>query len=46
MKKITIIGGCGVIGRLITKGLSSEYDITIIDQFRCVEEVIQADATK
>lgn len=44
MKKITMIGGCGVIGRLLTKELSSEYDLTIIDQTRCVEEVIMANA--
>ncbi|MDN4634919.1 MULTISPECIES: NAD-dependent epimerase/dehydratase family protein [unclassified Bacillus (in: firmicutes)] len=44
MKKITMIGGCGVIGRLLTKELSSEYDLTIIDQTRCVEEVIFANA--
>ena len=44
MKKITMIGGCGVIGRLLTKELSLEYDLTIIDQTRCVEEVIMANA--
>ncbi|PRS31389.1 NAD-dependent epimerase/dehydratase family protein [Bacillus pumilus] len=45
MKKITIIGGCGVIGRILTKTLSSEYEITIIDQASCVKGVIIADAT-
>ncbi|PCK20410.1 hypothetical protein CEY02_13410 [Bacillus pumilus] len=45
MKKITIIGGCGVIGRLLTNELSSEYDVTIIDLTRCVETVVLADAT-
>ncbi|MFS2259296.1 NAD-dependent epimerase/dehydratase family protein [Bacillus safensis] len=44
MKKITIIGGCGVIGRLLTKALSAEYSVTIIDLTSCVEEVILADA--
>ncbi|MGM0726959.1 NAD(P)-dependent oxidoreductase [Bacillus sp. GBSW2] len=44
MKKITIIGGCGVIGRILTKGLSSEYEITIIDQTSCVKGAILADA--
>ena len=44
MKKITIIGGCGVIGRVLTKALSSEYDIIIIDQTSCEEDVILADA--
>ncbi|MGE6628801.1 NAD-dependent epimerase/dehydratase family protein [Bacillus sp. NPDC077027] len=47
MKKITIIGGCGVIGRLLTEGLSKEYDITIIDMSTCHLDVKyqQADAT-
>ncbi|MFS0654501.1 NAD-dependent epimerase/dehydratase family protein [Bacillus sp. 179-C3.3 HS] len=45
MKNITIIGGCGVIGRLLSTELSLEYDVTIIDQAKCVAEVIQADAT-
>ncbi|EDW20024.1 NAD(P)-dependent oxidoreductase [Bacillus pumilus] len=45
MKKITIIGGCGVIGRILTKTLSSEYEITIIDQTGCVKGDILADAT-
>ncbi|AVM25088.1 NAD-dependent epimerase/dehydratase family protein [Bacillus pumilus] len=45
MKKLTIIGGCGVIGRILTKALSSEYDITIIDQTSCAKEVVLADAT-
>lgn len=44
MKKITIIGGCGVIGRLLTKALSAEYSVTIIDLTSCVEGVILADA--
>ncbi|MCM2990886.1 NAD(P)-dependent oxidoreductase [Bacillus safensis] len=44
MKKITIIGGCGVIGRLLTKALSTEYSVTIIDLTSCVEGVILADA--
>ncbi|MFJ5670091.1 NAD-dependent epimerase/dehydratase family protein [Bacillus safensis] len=44
MKKITIIGGCGVIGRLLTKALSTEYNVTIIDQTSCVGGVILADA--
>ncbi|AOZ89643.1 hypothetical protein BK049_13705 [Bacillus xiamenensis] len=44
MKKITMIGGCGIIGRLLTKELSSEYDVTIIDQTRCAEKVLIADA--
>lgn len=45
MKKITIIGGCGVIGRLLIKELFFEYDVTIIDQMKCVEGAILADAT-
>lgn len=45
MKKITIIGGCGVIGRILTKELSSEYEIIIIDQTGCEKGVILADAT-
>lgn len=45
MKKLTIIGGCGVIGRLLSKELSTDYDVTIIDQSSCVEHVIVADAT-
>ncbi|UYO34907.1 NAD(P)-dependent oxidoreductase [Bacillus zhangzhouensis] len=44
MKRITIIGGCGVIGRILTKALSTEYNVTIIDQKSCVEGVILADA--
>ncbi len=43
--KITIIGGCGVIGRILTKALSSEYEITIIDQMSCLKGAILADAT-
>jgi NAD+ dependent glucose-6-phosphate dehydrogenase len=31
-KKITIIGGAGNIGSILTKGLSDQYDITVLDK--------------
>ncbi|WP_456276452.1 NAD-dependent epimerase/dehydratase family protein [Bacillus sp. AK128] len=32
MKKVTIIGGAGTIGRILTKGLRDKYEIVILDK--------------
>ncbi|AKL85694.1 YtbQ [Bacillus atrophaeus UCMB-5137] len=47
MKKVLIAGGSGVIGRILAKGLSPEFQVAVLDKERCEDgfESYQADAS-
>lgn len=47
MRKVLIAGGNGVIGRILAKGLMSEYEVTVLDKDRYegLAPAIQADAS-
>lgn len=47
MKKIVIAGGSGVIGRILAKGLSTEFQVAVLDKERYDGgfESYQADAS-
>ncbi|SDP83300.1 NAD dependent epimerase/dehydratase family protein [Litchfieldia salsa] len=45
-KKVTIIGGAGTIGNILTKGLHDKYDFTILDKTpNQGQNYVQVDAT-